>query len=122
VSVTYLILAEGFSADPHYGKTMRGVLRYRRADVAAVLDSTRAAGDTEEGAPVVRTVAEGVERGADTALVGVATQGGRFPPAWRGLLRECVEHGLGCVHRLALLESGVIRDADTGQLREFLAA
>jgi uncharacterized NAD-dependent epimerase/dehydratase family protein len=95
VSVTYLILAEGFSADPHYGKTMRGVLRYRRDDVAAVLDSTRAAGDTEEGAPVVRTVAEGVERGADTALVGVATQGGRFPPAWLGLLRACVEHGLG---------------------------
>jgi hypothetical protein len=28
-----LILAEGFSADTHYGKTMHGVLRYRRADV-----------------------------------------------------------------------------------------
>jgi hypothetical protein len=38
----YLILAEGFSGDPHYGKTMRGVLRYRRDDVAAILDSTRA--------------------------------------------------------------------------------
>ena len=94
MSVRYLILAEGFSADPHYGKTMRGVLRYRRDDVAAILDSTRAAGDTEEGAPVVRTVAEGVERGANTALVGVATQGGRFPPAWLELLRECVERGL----------------------------
>jgi uncharacterized NAD-dependent epimerase/dehydratase family protein len=90
----YLILAEGFSADPHYGKTMRGVLRYRRDDVVAILDSTRAAGDSEDGAPVVRSVAEGVERGADTALVGVATQGGRFPPAWLELLRECVEHGL----------------------------
>jgi len=94
VSVRYLILAEGFSVDPHYGKTMRGVLRYRRDDVAAILDSTRAAGDTEEGAPVVRTVAEGVERAANTALVGVATQGGRFPPAWLELLRECVERGL----------------------------
>jgi uncharacterized NAD-dependent epimerase/dehydratase family protein len=94
VSVRYLILAEGFSADPHYGKTMRGVLRYRRDDVVAILDSTRAPGDTEDGAPVVRTVAEGVERGATTALVGVATQGGRFPPAWLELLRACVEHGL----------------------------
>ena len=37
-----LILAEGFSGDPHYGKTMRGVLRYRREDVVAILDSTRA--------------------------------------------------------------------------------
>jgi uncharacterized NAD-dependent epimerase/dehydratase family protein len=92
--VQYLILAEGFSADPHYGKTMRGVLRYRRDDVAAILDSARAAGDTEEGVPVVRTVAEALPLGADTALVGVATQGGRFPPAWIGLLRECVEYGL----------------------------
>ncbi len=30
-----------------------------------------------------------------TALVGVATVGGRFPPAWRELLRECVRHGIG---------------------------
>ena len=29
-----------------------------------------------------------------TAVVGVATQGGRFPPAWRALLRECIEAGL----------------------------
>src|SRR5207244_5845188 len=29
-----------------------------------------------------------------TALVGVATQGGRFPPAWRELLRSCIRHGL----------------------------
>ena len=53
----YLLLAEGFSADPHYGKTMRGVLRYRREDVVAILDSTRA-GDTEEGLPVVASVEE----------------------------------------------------------------
>ena len=45
VSATrYLILAEGFSGDPHYGKTMRGVLRYRRDDVVAILDSSRGRG------------------------------------------------------------------------------
>ena len=37
-----LLLAEGFSGDPHYGKTMRGVMRYRRDDVVAILDSERA--------------------------------------------------------------------------------
>jgi uncharacterized NAD-dependent epimerase/dehydratase family protein len=87
----YLILAEGFSADPHYGKTMRGVLRYRRDDVAAILDSTRSDGDLEDGVPVVRTIADAAP---NTALVGVATQGGRFPPAWLELLRACLEHGL----------------------------
>jgi uncharacterized NAD-dependent epimerase/dehydratase family protein len=90
----YLILADGFSADPHYGKTMRGVLRYRRDAVVAILDSERAPGDTEDGVPVVRTLDEALPLEPDTALVGVATQGGRFPPAWRELLRGCIEHGL----------------------------
>ena len=31
---------------------------------------------------------------ADTALVGVVTQGGRFPPAWRELLKDCIARGL----------------------------
>src|SRR4051794_22335725 len=90
----YLILAEGYSSDPHYGKTMRGVLRYRREDVVAILDSTRSAGDTHDGVPVVRRVEEAILLNPDTALVGVATQGGRFPPAWIELLQECIAHGL----------------------------
>jgi uncharacterized NAD-dependent epimerase/dehydratase family protein len=93
VSTRYLLLAEGFSGDPHYGKTMRGVLRYRRDDVAAILDSTRA-GETEEGFPVVGTVEDALAYEPTTALVGVATQGGRFPPEWLAILRDCVDAGL----------------------------
>jgi uncharacterized NAD-dependent epimerase/dehydratase family protein len=88
-----LLLAEGFSGDPHYGKTMRGVLRYRREDVVAIVDSGRI-GESEEGVPVVGTVEEALPLGPTTALVGVATQGGRFPPEWIELLRACVENGL----------------------------
>jgi uncharacterized NAD-dependent epimerase/dehydratase family protein len=93
VSMRYLLLAEGFSGNPLYGKTMRGVLRYRRQDVAAILDSTRA-GETEDGVPVVGAVEAALPLGPTTALVGVVTQGGYFPPAWLELLRDCVEHGL----------------------------
>ena len=93
MSTRYLLLAEGFSGDPHYGKTMRGVLRYRREDVAAILDSTRA-GETEDGVPVVGTVDESLAFAPTAALVGVATQGGRFPPEWIAILRACLEHGL----------------------------
>jgi uncharacterized NAD-dependent epimerase/dehydratase family protein len=89
----YLLLAEGSSADPLYGKTMRGVLRYRREDVVAILDSTRV-GETEDGVPIVGSVEEAVELGPTTALVGVVTQGGYFPPAWLELLRDCIEQGL----------------------------
>jgi uncharacterized NAD-dependent epimerase/dehydratase family protein len=93
VSTRYLLLAEGFSGDPHYGKTMRGVLRYRRDDVVGILDSTRA-GEAEDGVPVVGGVEDALALGPTTALVGVATQGGRFPPEWVAILRACVEHGL----------------------------
>ena len=91
---TYLILAEGYSADPHYGKTMRGVVRYRRDEVVAILDSERA-GESYEGVPIVGSVAEALPYEPDTALIGVAVSGGRLGPAWRALVLECVNAGLG---------------------------
>jgi uncharacterized NAD-dependent epimerase/dehydratase family protein len=112
----YLLLGEGFSADAHYGKTLRGVLRYRRDDVAAILDSTRADGDAEDGVPVVGSVAGAMRYEPDTALVGVATQGGRFPPAWLELLRECVEHGLDIENGLHVFLN------DDSELRELARA
>ena len=111
----YLILAEGFSADAHYGKTMRGVLRYRRDAVVAILDSERAPGATEEGVPVVPTVADALAFEPNTALVGVATQGGRFPPAWIETLKECIAHGLD-------VENGLhVFLGDDPELRELAA-
>jgi uncharacterized NAD-dependent epimerase/dehydratase family protein len=88
-----LILAEGKSGDPHYGKTARGVMRYRPQDVVAVLDSASSARELE-GFPLVRSVNEARQYEPTAALVGVATQGGRFPPAWRELLKDCIRAGL----------------------------
>jgi uncharacterized NAD-dependent epimerase/dehydratase family protein len=89
----YLVLAEGRSGDPHYGKTMRGVVRYSADPVVAILDSERA-GETYEGIPIVATVNDALCFNPTTALVGVATQGGRFPPAWRELLKSSIAKGL----------------------------
>ena len=89
----YLILAEGRSDDPHYGKTARGVLKYGTEPVVAILDSTHA-GETYDGIPVVATVNDALCFNPTTALVGVATQGGRFPPEWRQLLKSCIAKGL----------------------------
>jgi len=88
-----LILGEGFSHDPHYGKTMRGIVRYGPDPVVAIVDSKRA-GETHEGIPVVGTVEDALRFEPTTAVVGVATQGGRFPPAWRELLKSSIASGL----------------------------
>lgn len=88
-----LILAEGRSADPHFGKTARGVLRYRPESVVALLDTERV-GEEQDGVPIVATVTDAMALAPTTALVGVATQGGRFPPAWRDLLEDCIRAGL----------------------------
>jgi len=104
MSHRYLILAEGYSDDPHYGKTMRGIVRYRRDEVVAILDSRRPGAD-HEGVPIVASVAEALPYEPDTALVGVAVAGGRLGPEWRVLLREAIEAGL---------------DVDAG-MHEFLA-
>lgn len=88
-----LILGEGFSHDAHYGKTMRGIVRYGPDPVVAILDSQRP-GDEHEGIPIVGSVAEALPYGPTVAVVGVATQGGRFPPAWRELLKASIAAGL----------------------------
>ncbi len=89
----YLILAEGRSDDPHYGKTARGVLAYGAEPVVAILDSARA-GELHDGIPIVGSVNDSLCFNPTTALVGVATQGGRFPPEWRELLKSCIAKGL----------------------------
>ena len=94
-----LILGEGFSHDPHYGKTMRGIIRYGPDPVVAILDSQRA-GQQHEGIPIIGTVAGALPFEPTVAVVGVATQGGRFPPAWRELLKQSIAAGLD-------LESGL---------------
>jgi uncharacterized NAD-dependent epimerase/dehydratase family protein len=95
----YLVLAEGRSGDEHYGKTMRGIVQYGPHPVVAILDSTRA-GESYEGIPIVATVQEALPLEPTTAAVGVATQGGRFPPEWRELLKDSIRGGLD-------LESGL---------------
>lgn len=88
-----LILGQGFSHDAHYGKTMRGIIRYGPDPVVAIVDSRRA-GEAHDGIPIVATVADALPYAPTVAVVGVATQGGRFPPAWRELLRASIAAGL----------------------------
>jgi uncharacterized NAD-dependent epimerase/dehydratase family protein len=92
----YLILAEGHSADPHHGKTMRGVIRYAPDPTVAILDSERA-GETYEGIPIVARIADSLCFGPTAALVGVAPTGGVLPPVWRDIFKSCISNGLDLV-------------------------
>ncbi len=92
------LLAEG-RFTPTEAKTAVGVLRYRPAEVAAVVDSGRAGrtcrdcvgvgGDT----PVVRDVAAAAAVGADGLMIGVAPQGGALPGEWRGSVLDALARG-----------------------------
>jgi uncharacterized NAD-dependent epimerase/dehydratase family protein len=72
---------------------MRGVVAYSPHPTVAILDSERG-GEAYESIPIVGTVDEALAYRPTTALVGVATQGGRFPPAWRDLLTASIAAGL----------------------------
>ena len=69
----YLILAEGRSGDPHYGKTARGVIRYAPDPAVAVVDSTRP-GESLDGVPVFATVQETLHLKPTTALQMIAVK------------------------------------------------
>ena len=113
------IFAEGLFAK-HTGKTAHGVIRYGTRDVVAVIDSSQAgrtASEVEPFAlhpvPIVATLEEAIERGADSLLIGVAPPGGKLDPAWRPVLMEAVKAGLSLEAGLhtQLNEDPELRDA-----------
>jgi uncharacterized NAD-dependent epimerase/dehydratase family protein len=100
VSDRLAIFAEGLFAK-HTGKTAHGVIRYSTRDVVAVIDSTcagRTASEVEpfclRPVPIVATLGEALERGADSLLIGVAPPGGKLDPAWRPTLLAAIAAGL----------------------------
>jgi len=92
------LMAEGCFT-PLEAKTAVGVLRYRAAEVAAVLDSTRAGRTAGScvgvggAVPVVTDVEAAAALGADSLLIGVAPQGGGLPPPWRAAVRAALMRG-----------------------------
>jgi uncharacterized NAD-dependent epimerase/dehydratase family protein len=133
VSERLAIFAEGLFAK-HTGKTAHGVIRYGTRDVVAVIDSScagRTASEVEpfcvRPIPIVATLEEALERGADSLLVGVAPPGGKLDPAWRPTLTAAVRAGLSLEAGLhtQLADDPELRDAarDRGvELRDLRAA
>jgi uncharacterized NAD-dependent epimerase/dehydratase family protein len=110
-------------ADGHFGtlasKTGNSVVRYAADRVAAVLDRGRAGDHVQDvlgyggDIPVVATVAEGVQAGADALLVGVAQHGAGLAPDLRRALREAISARLEIWNGL---HDFVADDAELGPL------
>ncbi|MEM6459603.1 MAG: DUF1611 domain-containing protein [Planctomycetota bacterium] len=96
-----LILTEG-RTDPLKAKTAVSLLRYRGGEVAALIDSEAAGGNTQAllgvggDTPIVASLDQAVRRfaGADELVVGVATPGGGLPPAMRSAVLDAARRGL----------------------------
>jgi uncharacterized NAD-dependent epimerase/dehydratase family protein len=94
------VLTEGLF-DDHHAKTAHGVIRYGTREVVAVVDSSQAGRTASEvvpfcakPVPIVATLAEAVDRGAETLLIGIAPTGGKLDSAWRALVLEAIDRGL----------------------------
>jgi uncharacterized NAD-dependent epimerase/dehydratase family protein len=98
-----VLLTEGFT-EPETAKTAASVLRYRREDVVAILDSTQAGRTAEElletggDVPIVASLDE-IEL-ADTLVLGIAPPGGKLPDTWRPTILTAISRGMDIVNGL----------------------
>jgi len=99
-----LVLCEGNFAK-NEGKTAHGLVRHtRRYRVVGVIDSTLAGRDAGEvldgvsnGIPIFASLRNGLDKAATRPthfVIGLATEGGVLPPAFRPLIVEALEAGL----------------------------
>lgn len=94
------------ASDKDLGKMGFGVLRYSPNPVACVIDSEFAGHDMLEfgksprSAPIVATLDEALQKGAEVLVLGTAPPGGLIPPEWYAALDAAVGKGLSLVNGL----------------------
>jgi uncharacterized NAD-dependent epimerase/dehydratase family protein len=98
-----IILTQGHS-DPHTAKTACSVIRYRRDEVVAVLDSTLDGQDVSESLGVGEglTMVSSLDAAPDAncLLIGIAPPGGKIPAAWRVIVLDAISRGMDIISGL----------------------
>jgi len=85
-------------------KTATSLVRYKRKEVVAVLDSTRAGENLEdiieigEGIPILSSIEETLPLKPTALVLAVATVGGFIPDEWRCLIRAAIEGGMDIIN------------------------
>ena len=101
----FAIYMEG-NLDSDYGKMGFGVMRYSRNPVVCVIDSTFAGMKVNEAVsepfdiPVVASIKEARNLGADTFVLGIAPSGGKFPDSWDEPLISALSSGMSVINGL----------------------
>ena len=102
-----VILAEGVFSTT-YGKTANGLIRYsRRYNITSVIDSRYSGKDSgmvlagkNNGIPIVSTLKDAIKIGANTIVVGAATDGGFLPAEYRPFISDAIRAGMRVVSGL----------------------
>jgi uncharacterized NAD-dependent epimerase/dehydratase family protein len=108
---SWLVLTDGYLTERN-AKTAHGVIHFAPDRIAAVVDPQHAGRNLMEvlpelgrSAPVVASVAEGLQHDPTSLLLGVATPGGWMPDHWRAWIEEAIEGGLEIANGLHQLLS-----------------
>lgn len=103
------------------GKMGFGILRYSQNPVVCVIDSEHAGQDIldvtdiKRKCPIVASVEEAIEMGAEVFVLGIAPPGGLIPESWYPVIDRAVSAGLSVLNGLHDLLGGRYRDLRQGQ-------
>jgi uncharacterized NAD-dependent epimerase/dehydratase family protein len=94
------------SIDDDYGKMGISALRYLNNEIVCVIDSVFAGKKIsevsiiEKDIPIVSSLKDARDLGANVMLLGVLTSGGIRPKSWDSVIKESIEMGMSIVNGL----------------------
>ncbi|QDT63594.1 DUF1611 domain-containing protein [Calycomorphotria hydatis] len=97
-----VLLTEGLST-PYYAKTAMSLLRYRREDILAVLDSAEEGKSAKELFGIgddVPVVASLDDLDSDALFLGTASMGGKLPETYRAHIHAALARGMDVISGL----------------------
>ena len=89
-----------------YGKMGFGLLRYSTNDIVAVVDSDfsgqslQSVTGIQHSAPIVSSLDEALEKGANVLILGIANSGGKIPEDWITIIEKALQLGMSIVNGL----------------------
>lgn len=97
------LLTEGFST-PFYAKTAMSLLKYRPAEMLAIIDKECVGKTAQElfklGGQVPVVASLDSIPSCDAIYLGIATPGGKLPETWRPLIKQAIERQVDVVSGL----------------------